>query len=159
MNLFNKLAGHFKAQNREAKAKEGIVPTVVVAKPEGPKPYIVQHKVKVPVGYVLPLGEVVKEQFWLTIEAGVRWHPEWEQPRVTVNAWRVFRMGDALGWSGDSVLSFKSLLPAEVIGLVEFHGQKISDLGDYGREAVEKAGLEVPKVQQPLSTFNTFRNA
>lgn len=154
MNLFNKLAGRFRAQNREAKAAEGIAPTVV--KPKGPPPYIVQDRIKVPVGYVLPLGEAIKEQFWLVMEAGVRWHPEWEEPRITVNLWRMFPLGDALGWTGSKVLEFKRLLPADVVALTEFHGQTVTP---ESQKLLDRMGLEVPKVQQTLATFNSFRQA
>jgi len=154
MNLFNKLASRFKAQNREAKAAEGIVPTVVV-KPKGPPPYIVVAKTKVPAGFHLPLGETVKDQFWLTLEAGVRWHPEWEAPRITVNGWHVFQMGDAIGWSGTKVLMFQRLLDPDVVALTQFHGQTVTP---ESQKLLDRMGLVIPKVQQPLSTFNSFRN-
>jgi hypothetical protein len=151
-NLFKNLAERFKAHSPERKATEAAVP-------KGPPPYIKSFVAKVPEGHKLALGDVVGDPFHIIVEAGVRWHPEWEEPRVTVNVWRILPKGDALGWSGKEALaSFRTLLPADVVALAEFHGVKLSHLGDYGREAMDNAGVTPPKVQQTYSSFNTFRD-
>jgi hypothetical protein len=147
MNLFKKLGERFKLQNREAKATEA---------PKGPPPFIWTGIVPVPVGYVMPLGQPITVPFQLVIEAGVRWHPEWEEPRITVNLWRILPLGDAIGWAGDKALeAFKTLLSADVVALAAFHGQTVTPAS---QRLLDKLGLTAPKVQQPLSTFNTFRN-
>ena len=146
MNLFKKLGERFKAQNREAKASE---------KPKGPPPFVTSFSAMVPQGYVMPKGEAINDPFTIVGEAGVRWHPEWEEPRITVNVWRVLTLGDAIGWSGEAALAFASLMPADVVALAPYHGQAVTPAS---QKLLTKLGLEVPKVQQPLSSFNTFRN-
>lgn len=150
MNLFK-----FLKRDKPVVATEAA--PVEVAKPETPAAPVHTRRwqIKVPVGYVFPESEIpITQPFDITVEAGIRWHPEWQRPRVTVNVWRFFPAGDAVGWAGGAaVRSFGPLLPAEVKELAEFHGQFLSDLGDYGREALEKLKVEAPKVQQLLSTF------
>jgi hypothetical protein len=156
-NLFVNLAKRFKAQNLEAKAKESIMPTTVKpAKPAEPAapPYIVHTVVPVKTGFAMPLGEVIRDPFALTVEAGVRWHPEWKEPRITVNVWRILPMGDALGWSGEKVLMFASLLDPNVVALIKFHGQPVTEESS---KLLAKMGVAAPKVQQTLSTFYSFR--
>ena len=154
MTLFSKLAERFRTQNREAKAAE------TVAK-KGPQPFIKRWVVQVPKGYALPLETPVENPFNLTVEAGVRWHPEWTEPRITVNLFRVFPFGDALSWSGQSALNFKALLDPSVAVLADYHGQTMGEGSEVDREikalAIKTLGLTIPKVQQPLSAFNTFR--
>jgi hypothetical protein len=156
MNLFKNLRERFKAQNREAKAVEqgNAVEAKPEAKPKGPPPFVKHGITDVPLGYVLPLGEVIGQPFCLTFEAGVRWHPDWAEPRITVNLWRIMPLGDALGWSGLKVLTFKSLLDADVAALAQFHGQTVTP---ESRALLDKMGLTIPVAQQPYSAFNTFR--
>jgi len=161
MNLFKKLGLRFTAQNQERKVGEGngrkttIKPAVADGFDKMPPPYIKAFTVAVPLGHALPLGEKIVQPFTLVGEAGVRWHPEWKEPRITVNLWRILPAGDALGWSGDSALaSFKALLDADVVELAEYHGQTVSEASG---ALLAKMGLFVPKVQQTYSSFNSFR--
>jgi hypothetical protein len=148
-NLFKNLAERFKGHTQEPKATE-------VAVPKGPPPYIKQFTAKVPNGHKLPLGDAVHVPFHIIVEAGVRWHPEWEQPRITVNVWRVLSLGDALGWSGKEALaSFRTLLDADTVALAEYHGQTVTEASG---KLLAKMGLTAPKVQQTYSSFNTFRD-
>jgi hypothetical protein len=116
----------------------------------GPKPHIKTWEVRVPAGHVMPLGEVIGEGFKVIVEAGVRWHPEWAEPRITVNVWRFFSHGDCVGWSGKEALSFKSLLPAEVAALVPFHGQcqSVENI-----PALNSLGVEAPPKPQTYAEF------
>lgn len=162
MNLFKNLGLRFKAQNQERKAAEGNGrKTEVRPAKDGdgfdkmPPPYLKSLVVAVPLGHVLPLGEKVTQPFNLIVEAGVRWHPEWEEARTTVNLYRILPQGDALGWSGDAALaSFKTLLDADVVALAEYHGQPLTSRS---RELLAKMGLTAPKAKQTYSSFNTFR--
>jgi hypothetical protein len=148
-NLFKSLAERFKPQSQERK-------TVETEAPKGPPPYLKSFVAKVPSGHVLPLGDMVQDPFHIVVEAGVRWHPEWEGPRITVNAWRILPKGDALGWSGDTALaSFKTLLDADTAALAEYHGQTVTEASG---KLLTKMGLTAPKVQQTYSSFNTFRD-
>lgn len=119
-----------------------------------PKRTMKRVEIRVPAGHELPLGEKVRDPFRLIVEAGVRWDEEWPEPRVTVNGWRVFPLGDALCWAGDELAEdFGTLLPTEIVKLAAYHGQAISLLGDYGREAMDEVGVIPPSTIQPLSSF------
>lgn len=150
MNLFQSLRDRFKAQNQERKAEE----RKTVAKAEMPKPYVKSFVLAVPSGHVVPEG-TIEQPFNLIGEAGVRWHPEWEEPRITVNLWRMLPQGDALGWAGAKALDFKTLLDPDVVALVPYHGQAVTPTS---QALLDRMGLATPKVQQLLSTFNTFRH-
>ena len=112
------------------------------------RPTLLRLPVHVPVGFELPEGMVVTQAFDLTVEAGVRWHPEWGEPRVTINAFRFFPHGDCLCWSGNNVVGFP--LPEEALALMPFHGQA---LNDDSRKAVERAGLDIPEQPETLASF------
>lgn len=122
------------------------------------KPFVQRFKVTVPAGHVMPLGEVIKQPFSITIEAGVRWHPEWEGPQVTVNAYRFFHHGDALCWAGPKVLAFKPLLPEAVVALATYHGEALviegtGERNERVRILLERMGVEPPAEKQKLSDF------
>ena len=111
-------------------------------------------EIRVPAGYELPFGTKVERAFTLIVEAGVRWHPDWDEPRVTVNGWRFFPLGDALCLAGEELVNeFGDLLPEEIKTLAAFHGKQMSHLGDYGREAVETVRLVPPTEKQALASF------
>lgn len=159
MNLFK-----FLKRDKPAVATEG--PPAEVAKPKAPAApvHVKTWEIKVPVGYVFADSEVaITQPFTITVEAGVRWHPEWKEPRVTVNVWRFFPMGDAVGWAGPSaVRAFESLLPAEVVALATYHGETVMIEGTEARnrrvsEVMERLGVVPPKVRQLLSTFIAHR--
>lgn len=136
--------------------EEGVTPPAElllteVAEPqkEPEKPYVQRFKITVPAGHVMPLGESIKQPFELTVVAGVRWHPEWPEPQVTVNAYRFLSHGDALCWAGSKVLAFKSLLPEDILALVPYHGQPATE----GMPQLDRLGLTPPAERQPLATF------
>ena len=148
MNLFKNMAERFRAP----KADEPEEPTIVVAKP---KPYITKSRVKVPVGFVMPLGSKVVTPFALTVEAGARWHDTWNEPRITVNIWRILPMGDAIGCSGmDGASMYQSLLDPNVVKLAEYHGQPVTP---DSQALLDKMGLAAPDKPQELATFNSWR--
>jgi hypothetical protein len=133
---------------------EDMMSDVLLLTDERPRQSIIRLPVTVPVGHKLPLGGEVGQAFNLTVEAAIRWHPDWDEPRVTVNGWRFFYHGDAAGWAGDKlVAAFGSLLPPEVLALASFHGVDMHHLGDYGREAVNRLCLAAPKAKQAQSEF------
>lgn len=121
--------------------------------PRKARPTVKRIEVQVPVGFKLRMGGEVTQAFNLSVIAGVRWHPDWDEPRVTVNAYRFLPMGDALCWAGSDVADFSDLLPEELGDLFWLHGKPIKLMGDYGREALEKLGLDFPAERQPLATF------
>lgn len=115
-------------------------------------PNIKRLTVKVPAGFVLPLGEAVKDPFDLMVEVGIRWHPESASPKLAVMAYRVFAHGDALCWSGSKVLTFKALLPPEVATLALHHGQPVE--GDERILAETDAlGLKAPAEKENWEDF------
>lgn len=119
--------------------------------PKKARPTMLRLPVHVPEGFVLPKGNVVTQPFDLTVEAGVRWHPEWAEPRITVNAWRFFPHGDSIGWSGDSVAEyFRALLPYAVRVLSHHHGQHLDEAG---LKAVAALSLDVPTKPEPRASF------
>lgn len=145
----------FKFLKRDKPKAEAPTPV-----PEGPKPATRRWDLTVPAGHVMPLGEPITQPFKITVEAGVRWHPEWEEPRITVNVWRFFPMGDAVGWAGPKALAFQTLFPeAEVINLAHYHGKTLAEGGHVVEESLRRLGVEAPKVQQLLSDFIPFRQA
>jgi hypothetical protein len=118
----------------------------------------------VPAGFVLPEGKTVKDAFPITIEAGIRWHPEWEEPRVTVNVIRYLPMGDSLMWSGDKALTYQSLLDADVVALATYHGEAVEVDGTEARNnrvatLLSRLNVEAPVWPQPLSAFYTRKYA
>lgn len=107
--------------------------------------------VRVPAGFALPLGETVKNPFNLIVETGVRWHPDWDEPRVTVNGWRAMPYGGVVGFAGD-VLSdcFGTLLDKRVAKLIMLHGAPYAPAYD---KALGSLGLEAPKAKQAYADF------
>lgn len=118
--------------------------------PKKARPTILRLPVHVPEGFVLPKGAKVTQPFDLTVEAGVRWHPEWAEPRITVNAWRFMPLGDSIGWAGWSVMGFSELLPTEVKALLPFHGEPVTTIK---AALVEQCGLDVPTKPEPRASF------
>ena len=152
MSLFD----FFRAKKPEAEG--GSAPPVAK-----PKPYIRVWETRVPVGFQLPEGETVKEGFPITIEAGVRWHPEWDQPQVTVNVFRHYPLGDCLVWAGKEALAFAPLLSPETAWLAEWHGKAL-DSGDGEEQAMLRImlntlGVAAPTAKQPLSAFYNRNHA
>lgn len=133
-----------------------LTPAMIVApppKPEPPKPNVMRFLLEVPVGHPLPLGEVVTEEFTITVVAGARWHPEWDAPRIGVNVFRILsHYGDALCWSGESALALP--LPEPVEYLANRHG----DLIDTAlAEQLALIGLTVPTKPEPYTAFHATR--
>lgn len=119
-----------------------------------PKQTLRRYDIKVPRGYVMPEGTAVTQSFNLIVEAGVRWHPEWSEPRVTVNGWRVMALGDALGVAGDDLeVVFGTLLPTEVRALSLYHGKPIAEAGEIASAALGRLALTAPTAKQSLATF------
>lgn len=108
----------------------------------------------VPAGHVMPGGEPIRDPFDLTVEAGIRWHPEWEGPRVTVNAYRFMHQGDAMGWSGAKLAEcFGSLMPTDLTAICYEHGALVDRLPLPSLASLASLGVVSPPHQQPLSTF------
>lgn len=123
--------------------------TVATPKAPPPKPNTMTFRLDVPVGHVLPLGEVVKEPFAVTVVAGARWHPEWDAPRIGVTAFRNLTQGDALCWSGESAKALP--LPADVATMAMLHGQPI----DLDKTIwLAALGLTPPDKPEPLAAFH-----
>lgn len=121
---------------------------------ERPRKSLSVTRVKVPAGHAFPQGEVCTVPFEIVLEAGVRWHPEWPTPQVTVNAWRELPLGDALGFAGTSVTDvFGSLISPEVTALAAFHGQTFAALAETGKASLKALGLDAPKKKEPLAAF------
>lgn len=124
-----------------------------------PRQTIVRLPIRVPRGHELPEGHVVQDPFNVIVEAGVRWHPEWDEPRVTVNAWRFFAHGDALVAAGVDVTAlYGALLPQEVKNLAVVHGRMFVAVGGDEidkavRDEVAKMKLAPPRERQAISTF------
>lgn len=120
---------------------------------------LMRFKITVPVGHVLPEGETVKTAFPMTIEVGVRWHPEWAGPQITVTGFRFFPQGDCLCWSGQSLTdAFGLLLPADVAMLVPYHGQPYPAEGKdedalMARVAIKSMGITPPTAKEKLADF------
>lgn len=112
----------------------------------------------VPAGHVMPEGTPITDPFDLTVEAGIRWHPEWEGPRVTVNAYRFMPHGDAMCWSGAKLAEcFGSLMPTDLTELCASHGVMVASLTESGARSVAALGLTPPPTFQPISTFIAHR--
>ena len=112
------------------------------------KPTLLRLPIRVPPGYELPEGETVIDGFDITVEAGVRWHPEWTEPRITVNAFRFFSHGDCLCWSGEFVNGLP--VPKEIEALAPFHGQP---LAEESRAMIDAMGLDIPSKQEGYGAF------
>lgn len=121
--------------------------------PRKPRPTIKRVEVRVPVGFKLRLGGEVTQAFNLSVEAGFRWHPDWDEPRATVNAYQFLPMGDALCWSGTDVQDFADLLPKEFEALAIYHGLSNSKDSAAALAALERLGLDIPAERQPIATF------
>ena len=125
--------------------------------PRKPRPTVKRIQVHVPEGFVLPEGNKVTQPFNLTVEAGVRWHPDWDEPRFTVNAFRFLPMGDALCWSGDSLLAaFGGLLPTEFVTIGATHGMATSIDDGSMSKLLDGMGLDVPTERQPWASFRAM---
>ena len=136
-------------QSLMPEATESLPPVAlapVIAK--APPPNRLSVSVLVPAGHALPLGETVKDHFSLTVEAGVRWHPDWEAPRIAVTAARFLPMGDALCWSGPAALAWP--LPEPIKALALLHGQPLTD---EGLALVADMGLSVPGQREKIGAF------
>lgn len=107
--------------------------TLLLTGPNAPN--IKTFVVAVPAGHVLPDGKVVAKPFSVTVQAGARWHPDWDAPRYSVMAYRFLPGGDAIGFTGESAKAFP--LPAWVAGMAHMHG--IALVRPYG-----KPGLRLP---------------
>ena len=125
---------------------------------KGPKH--VRFDIDVPVGFALPEGEKVKNAFRIAVIAGVRWHPEWPRPRITVNAYRFYPMGDCLCWAGTALADcFGPLLPADVRLLAErHHGEPYVATGGSEKDAVARTmlkslGIVAPAEKEKLTDF------
>ena len=121
---------------------------------ERPRKSLDRRDVNVPIGHMLPEGNEVQIPFTVAVEAGMRWHPDWPAPMVTVNAWLPLPQGDVLGWSGTSASDLlTTLLPPEVIALASYHGREVATLDDKGKAALKALGLAEPKAKEPLAAF------
>jgi hypothetical protein len=119
-----------------------------------PRQTLRRFDVRVPSGYVMPDGSAITQGFTLIVEAGVRWHPEWSEPRVTVNGWRVMALGDALGVAGDDLeVVFGTLLPTEVRALSLYHGKTLTEAGEIAGAALSRLAVASPSAKQALATF------
>lgn len=119
-----------------------------------PKQTLIRLPIRVPVGHVLPEGTAVTKAFDITVEAGLRWHPDWTEPRITVNAWRFLYQGDVLGAAGDDVEAlYGPLLPPEVRALSLFHGRPAAGAGSTAELAIKRLGLAVPSERQTRADF------
>ena len=114
--------------------------------PKAPK-YVKRGIVHVPAGHVMPKGEVIQRGFDVTVVAGARWHPEWTEPRIVVQAYQFLSMGDALCWSGASAKAFP--LNASLAALADEHGQP-AKLYDH---VLAEMGLDMPAEREPLAAF------
>jgi hypothetical protein len=142
------------------RAKPEAAPPPAVAKP---KPHIRVWETRVPAGFRLPEGEEVKDGFPITIEAGIRWHPEWDEPRVTVNVFRYYPLGDCLVWAGEEALAFAPFLSPETAWLATWHGKAL-DSGDSEDQAMLRVmlnalGVAPPAAKQPLPAFYSRNHA
>lgn len=120
----------------------------VAPKVEPVKANRVALPLRVPVGHVLPLGDTVTEAFTVTVEAGARWHPDWDGPRIAVTATMFMAGGDAFVWSGDRAMAFP--LPEPIMGLAALHGQPLTDENN---AIIEGMGLAAPKAPEGLGAF------
>ena len=119
-----------------------------------PRKTLDRRDITVPEGFILPEGEAVKQPFTLTVESGLRWHPDWPTPQVTVNACLALPLGDALVFSGTSLTALcGALLPQEVIDLATYHGWPIGVVGPKGKAALDALRLSEPKAKEPLAAF------
>jgi hypothetical protein len=133
-------------------------PPMLLLTDQRPKPKLpntLRFPASVPIGFALPEGGVVTQSFNLTIEVGVRWHPEWPEPRFTANAYRFFHHGDALCWAGDALLeSFQSLLPREAEIIALWHGKTFAEVGkDRSEEIMAFAGVSAPTKREGYAAF------
>lgn len=121
--------------------------------------HFTRFKITVPAGHLLPEGTPVKDRFPITVEVGVRWHPEWDGPRVCVNAYRFFPHGDCLCWAGQTVIdAYGVLLPPDVGLLATYHGQPYpAEGGDEDslivRVAIKSMGITPPTEKEKLAAF------
>lgn len=118
------------------------------------KPNVVREHIMVPVGHVVGDKEVT-QAYPVLIIAGVRWHAEWPEPRISVQAFRFFPMGDALVMNGRDVRdAYNVLLPEAATALAHLHGNTLSELEMLGGDDPLKAlGLTAPDKPEPLSAF------
>jgi hypothetical protein len=109
---------------------------------------LLRRLVKVPLGHTLPMGNRIVHPFDVTVEAGARWHPDWTEPRITVNAFRFMAHGDAIGFAGDRVNAFP--LPEDVATLVPHHGMPIDE---EARTKLAALGLAIPEKAEKIGAF------
>lgn len=133
-------------------------PKQEAAKPKAEK-RVERFEIRVPAGHVLPKGNKVTASFPLVVEVGVRWHPDWDGPRITANGYQFFPHGDCLVWSGDKLAeNFGSLLPADVNMLVPYHGQPYpadgkSEADLTARVAIKSMGVTPPTEAEKIADF------
>lgn len=120
---------------------------------EGTEPWMnmTTTLVRVPPGHVLPEGETVVDGFTVRVEAGVRWHPDWSEPKITVNAFRFFSHGDCLVWAGESVLGLP--VPEYVETLAPYHGQTFTTVPEDVVRLLASLKIRAPEKREPLSAF------
>lgn len=111
--------------------------------------------VSVPKGHVLPGGEVVKSPFNVTLQFGVRWHPEWPEARVVFQAWQALAMGGAITFTGEKALAFLNDGDRRVFGpIAKEHGQRYAyETTPVSETLAMELGLDVPKQPEPLGAF------
>ena len=109
----------------------------------------------VPEGFKLASGTVVTTGFSVTLQFGVRWHPEAAAPHVMFQAWRGLPMGDALVFAGESALQFLPLASEReaCAPLAKDHAASWDDAQQATKDAVAFLGLDVPKQPEPLAAF------
>lgn len=118
--------------------------------PKRRRPNVTRNTVRVPVGHPLPLGSEVKVPFNLNVEVGIRWHPDWPEPRICVIARRFFPHGDCIGWTGDSANVWP--VSDEVQALAMYHGKTLAE-SDEALPLLDKIGLDEPLEQEALAAF------
>lgn len=127
------------------------VAMLLLPAPEKPKRELVVQMLHVPAGHVTEDGEVIKNPFKVQLEAGIRWHPDWPEPRAHLRAILWLWHGDAVIWDGeDAIADFGSLMDAPVRRIGELHGHGINrEL----RKLVAELGLIIPDRRSLLSHF------